>query len=118
MGDKELIDFKYWESEFYPEVMTKRGRETVKKASIGFWLHTKRGKKVYSQEFYNLLEESWRKEVPFERLLYHKLRELLIMLDRQLETGYLTELIGGYHQWDVRQRKLTKNTWITAERLS
>ena len=40
------------------------------------------------------------------------------MLDRQIETGYLTELLGDYYNWDVKQRKLTKNTWVSDEMLN
>lgn len=111
------VNFDYWESEFYPETMTKRGTETVKYARIRFWLNTKRGSKIYSQLFENIIEESWRKEIPFEKLLFYKLKELLIYLEKQIETGHLTELLGYFPHFTIKQRKLTKNTWITDKRI-
>ena len=90
----------------------------LRKSWLGFWLHTKRGERVYSQEFCNFVEEGKSDRCSFEAKIFYKLRELLIMLDRQLETGYLTELLGDYYRWDIKQRKLTKNMWITAERLN
>ena len=87
-------------------------------AKISFWLNTKRGNKIYSQEFASLCQASRRDYEHYPRIVYHKLRELLIMLDRQIETGYLAELMGDYFGWDIKQRKLTKNTWITDKRVN
>ena len=87
---------------------------TLRVAEISFWLHTKRKDKIYSLEFRQFIEQSKHQNYSFEKLVYHRLRELLIYLDKQLETGYLTEISGN----DWKQRKLTKNVWISDKRIN
>ena len=93
------------------------GNFGLRKSQISFWLNTKRGNKIYSQQFRQLIEEGKSDRCTFEAKIFYKLRGLLTMLEKQIETGYLTELVGDYCRWIPRQRKLTKNTWITDKRI-
>jgi hypothetical protein len=72
-----------------------------KRGAVEFWLKTKRKDKTYSQQFKS---EFVGKGICYDRLLFHKLRELLVMLERTIEHGYLYEPKGTY----LSEHKLTK----------
>ena len=57
-----------------------------KRGVIKFDLCCKRGKKIYKQLFKN---EFYAKEEEYDKYLFYKLKELLIMLERTIEHGYI-----------------------------
>ena len=79
-----------------------------KRGVIKFDLCCKRGKKIYKQLFKN---EFYAKEEEYDKYLFYKLKELLIMLERTIEHGYIT---GFDNNIPVLQIKLTKNYWVEA----
>lgn len=94
----------------YSEGLT--GFDIESTARISFVLNTKRGKKIYSQSFIGFCPAK-------PKFVFYKLKKLLAMLDKQIKLGYLSEITGDYYnQAVIKQRKLTKNTWVTDKRLN
>ena len=84
--------------------------------TLRFWLKTKRKNRIYEQLFkesiyYGDCRHS--KTLGVERALVKKLREMLIGLERCLQTDYLYPF--DQMNWKpLKPRKLTKNTWVSA----